>query len=245
MIKFFRKVRHRFLLESKFSRYLLYAVGEIILVVIGILIAIQIDTWRTEKRKLNMERNYLLNLVQDLKNDSIGHVLGWVKRYEAKVNGLKLAKDYYYGYYIPEDSIAFMNAVGKGGIGSIGGIRLNDKTFRDLINTGNIGLIRDDNVRNQISNYYTDIEFAIDYLNNLRSPYSKRVNSLRPFNPLQPNELDNRDINLFFKSINKPDMIELINLEITYGNSANQQYKDMHQTSLALKNSILKYLKYK
>ena len=42
MIKFFRKIRQKLLTENKFSKYLLYAIGEIVLVVIGILIALQI-----------------------------------------------------------------------------------------------------------------------------------------------------------------------------------------------------------
>ena len=41
MIKFFRKVRQKLLSENKFSKYLLYAIGEIVLVVIGILITLQ------------------------------------------------------------------------------------------------------------------------------------------------------------------------------------------------------------
>ncbi len=45
MIKFFRKIRQRLLTENKFSKYLIYAIGEIILVVIGILIALQINNW--------------------------------------------------------------------------------------------------------------------------------------------------------------------------------------------------------
>ncbi len=43
MIKFFRKIRQKMLIENKFSKYLIYAIGEIILVVIGILIALQIN----------------------------------------------------------------------------------------------------------------------------------------------------------------------------------------------------------
>jgi uncharacterized membrane protein YgaE (UPF0421/DUF939 family) len=43
MIKFFRKIRKHLLAENKFSKYLIYAIGEIILVVIGILIALQIN----------------------------------------------------------------------------------------------------------------------------------------------------------------------------------------------------------
>ncbi len=49
MIKFFRRIRQRLLSESKFSKYLLYAIGEIVLVVIGILIALQINNWNEAK----------------------------------------------------------------------------------------------------------------------------------------------------------------------------------------------------
>ncbi len=55
MIKFFRKIRRRLLTENKFSSYLIYAIGEIILVVIGILIALQIDNWN-EKKQLKEEQ---------------------------------------------------------------------------------------------------------------------------------------------------------------------------------------------
>ena len=63
MIKFFRKIRQRLLSESKFSKYLLYAIGEIILVVIGILIALQINNWN-ENKKLQKEEAKLLNALK-------------------------------------------------------------------------------------------------------------------------------------------------------------------------------------
>jgi hypothetical protein len=50
MIKYFRKIRHKLLSENKLSKYLLYAIGEIVLVVIGILIALQINNWNEEKK---------------------------------------------------------------------------------------------------------------------------------------------------------------------------------------------------
>ncbi|MFT6336478.1 MAG: hypothetical protein ACI86M_003478 [Saprospiraceae bacterium] len=52
MIKFFRKIRKRLLAEDKFSKYLIYTIGEIVLVVIGILIALQINNWN-QKRQFN------------------------------------------------------------------------------------------------------------------------------------------------------------------------------------------------
>lgn len=49
MIKFFRKIRQKLLSENKFSKYLIYAIGEIVLVVIGILIALGINNWNSER----------------------------------------------------------------------------------------------------------------------------------------------------------------------------------------------------
>ena len=59
MIKFFRKIRQQLLTENKFSKYLLYAIGEIILVVIGILIALQINNWN-QNRLANIEEKTIL-----------------------------------------------------------------------------------------------------------------------------------------------------------------------------------------
>lgn len=71
MIKFFRKIRQRLLAENKFTRYLLYAAGEIILVVIGILIALQINTWNEESRNAKKELYILKELRKEFANDSI------------------------------------------------------------------------------------------------------------------------------------------------------------------------------
>ncbi|MBC3759800.1 hypothetical protein H7U19_15410 [Hyunsoonleella sp. SJ7] len=65
MIKFFRKIRQKLLSENKFSKYLLYAIGEIVLVVIGILIALQINN--TNERRL--ERFEEIKLLENLKVD--------------------------------------------------------------------------------------------------------------------------------------------------------------------------------
>jgi len=66
MIKFFRKIRQSLITENKFSKYLLYAVGEIVLVVIGILIALQVNDWN-ENRKENLIGDKLkLKLYQEL-----------------------------------------------------------------------------------------------------------------------------------------------------------------------------------
>ncbi len=69
MIKFFRKIRQKLLSENRFRAYLTYAVGEIILVVIGILIALQINNWNTIKNDRNFELKMLSEIQVALDKD--------------------------------------------------------------------------------------------------------------------------------------------------------------------------------
>ena len=70
MIKFFRKIRHTLLSENKFSKYLLYAIGEIVLVVIGILIALSINNSNEFQKDRAEEKIYLHGLYDELLRDS-------------------------------------------------------------------------------------------------------------------------------------------------------------------------------
>jgi hypothetical protein len=70
VIKIFRKIRQKRLKESKFNQYMLYAIGEIVLVVIGILFALQINNWN-ENRKKEATLNAIYKIIQsDLETDS-------------------------------------------------------------------------------------------------------------------------------------------------------------------------------
>ena len=70
MIKFFRKTRYDLLMEkNKTGKYLKYAIGEIVLVVIGILIALQINNWNEQKKTQAKVHSFLISLKKDLTND--------------------------------------------------------------------------------------------------------------------------------------------------------------------------------
>lgn len=71
MIKFFRKMRQTLLLEDKTGKYLKYAIGEIVLVVIGILIALQINTWSEGKKNHLTAVNHLKTISQNVEEDLI------------------------------------------------------------------------------------------------------------------------------------------------------------------------------
>lgn len=66
MIKFFRKIRQRLLTEGNLKRYLIYAIGEILLVVIGILIALQINTWNEWRKDRIKAENILHDLAKNI-----------------------------------------------------------------------------------------------------------------------------------------------------------------------------------
>ncbi|NMM50677.1 DUF6090 family protein [Marinigracilibium pacificum] len=68
-MKFLRKIREKLLSENKFTKYLIYAVGEIFLVVIGILIALGINNWKENWKDSAMEINILKEISENLGND--------------------------------------------------------------------------------------------------------------------------------------------------------------------------------
>ena len=68
MIKFFRKIRYDLMEKNKTGKYLKYAIGEIILVVIGILIALQINNWNEKQKLIKNEKELITSLKKEIIN---------------------------------------------------------------------------------------------------------------------------------------------------------------------------------
>ena len=77
MIKFFRKIRQNLLTENKFSKYLLYAIGEIVLVVVGILIALSINNWNENNNQQEKIKEYAKLYIKDLEADIVMTEINW------------------------------------------------------------------------------------------------------------------------------------------------------------------------
>lgn len=71
MINLFRKIRQNSVFKNRFSHYLIYAIGEIILVVIGIIIALQLNNWNDERKEGMRAIKLLQNLQEEFSQDSI------------------------------------------------------------------------------------------------------------------------------------------------------------------------------
>ncbi|MEX1384485.1 hypothetical protein [Lutibacter sp.] len=69
MIKFFRKIRQKLLIENKVSKYVLYAIGEILLIIIGVVIAISATQWKSDKKDSIYEKEALNEIYKGLQLD--------------------------------------------------------------------------------------------------------------------------------------------------------------------------------
>ena len=88
MIKFFRKIRQNLLMENKTGKYFKYAIGEIILVVIGILIALSINNWNENRKEKNQSIFYHQQLINDLQIviTSLESDINWAKIVKTEIN---------------------------------------------------------------------------------------------------------------------------------------------------------------
>jgi hypothetical protein len=110
MISLFRKIRQKLIDENKIGSYLKYAIGEIFLVVIGILIALSINNWNETRKKIGSERELMISLKKELILNSslLDSSLIINKKYATAANHLveKLEKDSLH-FSIGEITIAF------------------------------------------------------------------------------------------------------------------------------------------
>ncbi len=154
MIKLFRNIRQKLVTEGKTTNYLKYAIGEIILVVIGILIALQINTWNTKRLDSNKEKEYLNNLIEDIKTQKtlvksqIDHEVRTKFQCEKALSHLNTS-------HIDADSlnVYLTNITRKTFV-------INDPTFQDLKSSGNILLIKNNELRKKIISFYQNLEYS-------------------------------------------------------------------------------------
>ena len=71
MIRFFRIIRQKLLSQNKFNKYMIYAIGEIILVVIGILLALKVNNWNVKQNNLKYEQSILIELQKEFQNNCV------------------------------------------------------------------------------------------------------------------------------------------------------------------------------
>ncbi|MFH4966584.1 DUF6090 family protein [Gaetbulibacter sp. M240] len=160
MIKFFRKIRQDLLLKGKTGKYLKYAIGEIVLVVLGILIALQINNWN-EKRKENATiSTYLKGIMVDLNNDTKRFDVIIKNLNEQIENNSKVFENKNY-QTLPIDSIVLTIT------SYFNDYKISDQTYQKLKNSGLANQLGSKELNDAINNYYSEelyrFNLYIDY----------------------------------------------------------------------------------
>lgn len=139
--------------ENKFNKYLLYAIGEIVLVVFGILIALSINNWNESRKQRQKEIVNLLELKKGLENDLITEFIPGINRYNYMEEASKKLSGFYTNTEtIPIDSLSRYFRVSLSGEWNF---IFNIATFENLKSTG-IDLISNDSLRSKISSLYSN-----------------------------------------------------------------------------------------
>ena len=173
MIKFFRKIRQQLLTENKFSKYLIYALGEIALVVIGILIALSLNNWNQKKSERKIERRYISSLIEDAKTD-LSNFNNAIIVNEERVKILDSLASMCFNYNINEgkDPQLFIQNY-KAYVHPVF-VTHTDRTLSQLKNTGNMRLITDKSIVDAVIKY----EGYFDKLTNQQVWYESALNNL-------------------------------------------------------------------
>lgn len=172
MIKFFQKIRQNLVLENKTSKYFKYAFGEIVLVIIGILIALQINNWNQQQNLNSEEKKILQSLRSELEENIVkfDSIYTYHKERDSILNRL-IDLDPKLESFESQDSL----------------IKKVDWTwtfnpsrgiYNSIINSGKIELINDYNLKIRIAklndvivDYLDDEEYALDYNSENVEPY--------------------------------------------------------------------------
>ena len=172
MIKFFRQIRQTIIMEnSKSTRYFKYAIGEIILVVIGILIALQINNWNETRKERALETVVLQQLLSDF-NSNLEQLDQKISMREDFTNSARqLLK------FIDNPSLAIQDTIDSH-IGKTLPYATFDPVIVDLASSGELKLILNNDLKKAITRWSSDIKDVIedeiiwkDYRNNMYVPF--------------------------------------------------------------------------
>ncbi|WP_139316598.1 DUF6090 family protein [Algoriphagus marinus] len=211
MIKFLRKIRQNMLSEGKTGKYFKYAIGEIVLVVIGILIALQINTWNESRKQKQVEKQVLKSLFQEIEKDKTA-----LKQidYQYKKDLLKIS---YFRKLYWKEQLSMAEALDlKNFFGFVNrDVNPNRITYDEMINTGKLYYLSNQNLVNKIIDYYELIDGHI---------YLSRQDRIE----FRANFFDVSDMKEFWLTVYDSN-----NKELAY-NFANNQNTEIYETMKVL-----------
>lgn len=160
MMKFFRKIRQKLLSENKFSKYLFYAIGEIVLVIIGILIALQLNNLKEYRKANAQEIKFLKSFKIDLEANLIE-----LERVIKKSELVKVRANRILEYERGEDdneTLAQLDTLVMN-ISDYTIFLSQDGTIDDIIGSGALNIIKKDSIRQAIASWNSNLKNMREY----------------------------------------------------------------------------------
>ncbi|MFB6318731.1 DUF6090 family protein [Saccharicrinis sp. FJH54] len=160
MITIFRNIRKKLAAEQKITAYLRYAIGEILLVVIGILIALQVNNWKEDIKNIELERNTLENIRSDLvlQQEVINEQLHFEKLMIAKTDTASL----YLSSSLPLEKLnSLLEKLSERRT-----FIANKTSYTGMNKNGDKKLFRNSGLQNAIARYYQQLDYMTQVINN-------------------------------------------------------------------------------
>jgi len=156
MINFFRKIRYDLMEKNKTGKYIKYAIGEIVLVMIGILLALQVNNWNEKRKTEVLEIQFLSSFEKDLISDTIY----FNRRIKDSENLINLHYQFIHeAYNDQKDNREFKGLVAKLVWNSENFISQNS-TYLELQSSGQLNILKNQELKKKIISLYKDYDIA-------------------------------------------------------------------------------------
>jgi hypothetical protein len=172
MIKLFRNIRKNLLKKGKTTKYFKYAIGEIILVVIGILIALQINNWNEIRKQKLAEQEVLTSLKKELEANK-KNLSFYIDKYEKQYNnGVFLLSLFHY----KNDTISNLTLdKALGSIEETYTFEASDGTINSIIASGKIEIIKNAQLKSLITSFNGTVINATQEVENVQKLLHNRL----------------------------------------------------------------------
>jgi len=209
--------------KNKTGKYLKYAIGEIVLVVIGILIALSINNWNENRKSENFERIYLENIKSDL-NLNLASLKIFIAERDKSIKSTDSILEYFNGKK-ELDVVAFNRHSLNVMIWYP--FEQHDNTYQELLNSGNLSIITNKKIKDHIQNMQTKFKKVAFIENEMQQDFERYL-----YDPF----FTTVDLETSLKSVNE----ETVKLDFNQANALlnNQAYKNGFILSAFNSNSL-------
>ncbi|WP_191858961.1 DUF6090 family protein [Hanstruepera ponticola] len=233
MVSALRKIRKKLLEQNRAQRYILYAIGEIVLVVIGILIALQINTWNKEKQNRVHEIVTLKNLKADLEiqKELIKEQIDYELAVIAQVDSAK-------HYVSDEANKAVLNRLFRE-LAARHTFKANRATFNNMISGGSINLVRNEELQNDVIRYFQRLDYVESVVNNNNLYMMDSNFGLFVANNGLGLEVDDNNEIISTKIFNRREKATVF-AQLNYRLASSSSIKDINKILLEVTNKLIK-----